>query len=91
MMDVLGPLLTIAAEIALIALLYRYLFGRKVRRGMYYLVFIPVGLCFGLGFALLNGATRGEQYALALFACGAIALESAWIATTHTPPQLPGS
>ncbi len=52
---------------------------------MYYLVFLPIGLCFGLGFALLNGASSTEQYALALVSCGAIALEGAWVAMTHMP------
>ena len=88
--DTSGPLLTLLLEAALLALLYRNLSRHKLRRYVYYLVFVPVGLCFGLGFALLNGAVTRQQYELSLVACGAIALQSAWVSATHVPHKAPG-
>lgn len=52
---------------------------------MYYVIFVTVGLCFGLSFALLNGAVTTDQYTLSLDACGAIGIQGAWIAMTRAP------
>lgn len=81
--DTLGPLFTLLLQAALLALLYQYLSLHEVRGYVYYVMFIILGLSFGLGFALLNGAATSEQYALSLVACGALGLAGADVSMAY--------
>jgi hypothetical protein len=83
--DTVSPLFTLLLQAVLLELLYPYLSRHEVRGYVYYVIFVTVGLCFGLSFALLNGAVTADQYTLSLVACGAIGIQGAWIAMTRAP------